>query len=51
MDRSKSPKSSTPRSRSPDPRDLNLKRIYDGVQLEMPLDVFARLNDSGVIVR
>jgi hypothetical protein len=49
MDRSTSKKYAT--RRSPSPKDLNLKRIYDEAQLTLPLDVWARLNDSGVIVR
>jgi hypothetical protein len=51
MEVSTSEKCSTPRSRSLNARDLNLLDIYRATQRTLPIDVWARLNDAGVIVR
>jgi hypothetical protein len=48
MEISTSKKCATPRSRS---RDLNLLELYRATEQVLPLDVWARLNDAGVIVR
>jgi hypothetical protein len=48
METSTSKKCSTRPSRS---RDLNLLDLYRATEQTLPIDVWARLNDAGVIVR